>query len=132
MINYIIQSGISDYVSLNPFTGMAKFGEKLIPWKYVVVTYFVDPARGDWYGFDREYFGFYPKNYDSGEITYPDNFDPTEHYWIDNLCYYFNFAFLMFMCSVFYNVVSNLRDGISAPLRVKMSKLGKELGYKEA
>ena len=80
MVQYIIRNGISDYVSLNPLKGV----QSMLPgWRYVVVTYFVDPAKGDWFGFNREYFGYFPLNYDTGEIKYPDNFDQTEHYWID-------------------------------------------------
>ncbi len=67
------------------------------------------------YGFTRENFGFFGKNFTTGEIIYPLHYKKEEEYLylFDNFCYLANIGFLLFIIGMGWNVISNLKKGVT-------------------
>ena len=73
------------------------------------------------FGIERETMGLWPKD-SEGKVDIPAHlleFDPNMQYPLDNILYVLNIAVSIFIGSIIYGTVKNIKQGMSYPLNLK-------------
>ena len=120
IMKYSITNNLQYHIPLSPIRTLIYKNTFMMRTLFAWIM--IDPNKGDWNGWTRDYIGLNGLNYTTNEYIYPEGIPPGDNYWIETGIKDFNLAWIIFMTGMAIRVINNIKNGQSTVLLLKMKR----------